>query len=145
MRTPARIAGHPIHPMLVTIPIGLWVFSFACDLIALRAGDPSTWVTVALYCMVGGCVGAALAAIPGVVDFLSLDDASTRRTALTHMAINVTVLTLFIVNAVLRGQQAIEHGTSLIMSGAGIALLAISVWLGGKMVYEKGVGVHVGG
>ena len=32
MRTPASIAGHPIHPMLVPIPIGLWIFSFVCDL-----------------------------------------------------------------------------------------------------------------
>jgi uncharacterized membrane protein len=27
MKTPASIAGHPIHPMLVAIPIGLWIFS----------------------------------------------------------------------------------------------------------------------
>jgi uncharacterized membrane protein len=27
MRTPAQIAKHPIHPMLVPIPIGLWIFS----------------------------------------------------------------------------------------------------------------------
>ena len=33
MRTPASIAGHPIHPMLVTFPIGLWVFSLVADLI----------------------------------------------------------------------------------------------------------------
>src|SRR6476661_3070123 len=26
MRTPANIAGHPIHPMLVPLPIGLWIF-----------------------------------------------------------------------------------------------------------------------
>ena len=30
MRTPANIAKHPIHPMLVAIPIGLWIFSLIC-------------------------------------------------------------------------------------------------------------------
>ena len=30
MRTPASIARHPIHPMLVPIPIGLWIFSLVC-------------------------------------------------------------------------------------------------------------------
>ena len=34
MRTPAQLAGHPIHPMLVTLPIGMWVFSLVADLIA---------------------------------------------------------------------------------------------------------------
>lgn len=33
MKTPASIAGHPIHPMLVGIPIGLWLFSLVCDLV----------------------------------------------------------------------------------------------------------------
>ena len=28
MRSSANIGGHPIHPMLVPLPIGLWVFSF---------------------------------------------------------------------------------------------------------------------
>lgn len=39
MRTPAQIAGHPIHPMLVPIPSGLWLFSFACD--AIRTAAPT--------------------------------------------------------------------------------------------------------
>jgi len=32
MRTPARIMDHPIHPMLIPFPIGLWVFSLAADI-----------------------------------------------------------------------------------------------------------------
>lgn len=35
MRTPASIGKHPIHPMLIVFPIGLWIFSLACDLIRL--------------------------------------------------------------------------------------------------------------
>lgn len=27
METPARVFDHPIHPMLIPFPIGLWVFS----------------------------------------------------------------------------------------------------------------------
>ena len=46
MRTPASIFKHPIHPMLIVFPIGLWIFSLACDLISLPAppqtrGPPS--------------------------------------------------------------------------------------------------------
>ena len=53
MRTPASIAGHPIHPMLVPVAIGLWLFSFACDII-YAAGVSGDWKTVALYTMIGG-------------------------------------------------------------------------------------------
>lgn len=142
MRTPAQIAGHPIHPMLVTLPIGLWLFSFACDLIGLRSDTPETWATVSLYAMVGGIIGAAGAAIPGVIDFMSLRDRPTRQTALAHMVLNVTVLTLFAANALLRANEAIDASASLVLSAVAVLLLGVSGWLGGKLVYEKGVAVH---
>ena len=59
MRTPANIAGHPIHPMLVTIPIGLWVFSLVCDLIAMQSADAATWNVVALYALIGGIIATS--------------------------------------------------------------------------------------
>ena len=62
MRTPASIAGHPIHPMLVPIPIGLWVFSLVCDIVFTVGGKNPDWATVALFTMGGGIVGALLAA-----------------------------------------------------------------------------------
>ena len=43
MRTPASIAGHPIHPMLVPIAIGCFVFSFAADLICMFTGNTTPW------------------------------------------------------------------------------------------------------
>jgi hypothetical protein len=49
MLTPASIAKHPIHPMLITIPIGFWVFSFVCDLVRYFGGSSPNWAIVALY------------------------------------------------------------------------------------------------
>src|SRR5512141_714123 len=112
MRTPANIAGHPIHPMLVTIPIGLWVFSLVCDLIALRSGDPQTWNTVAFYAMVGGVIGALAAAVPGLIDLLSLGDSPVKKTAITHMSINLVIVALFAVNAWTRYQSSVSHNVS---------------------------------
>ena len=101
MRTPASIAGHPIHPMLVPIPIGLWIFSLTCDLVhAGGSGDPA-WATVALYTMGGGIVGALLAALPGLIDLLSLPP-GPRKAAIAHMTINLTVVALYAVNLWLR-------------------------------------------
>jgi uncharacterized membrane protein len=102
MRTPANVAGHPIHPMLVTIPIGLWIFSLVCDLIAMRSADPGTWNVVALYALIGGIVGALAAAVPGLIDLMSLRDAAIKKTGLVHMSINLTVVALYVVNAWLR-------------------------------------------
>jgi uncharacterized membrane protein len=46
MRTPASIAGHPIHPMLVPIAIGCFLFSFASDLIRIVGGQSTPWVAL---------------------------------------------------------------------------------------------------
>lgn len=140
MRTPANIAKHPIHPMLVPIPIGLWIFSLVCDLIAL-GGYPGAWSTVALYTMVGGIVGALLAAPPGLIDLLSLP-AALRRIALAHMAINLTVVALYVINSWLRWPDPADFGGApLGLSLIAVGLLVVSGWLGGKMVYVHGVAV----
>ena len=70
MRTPASIYKHPIHPMLVVFPIGLWIFSLACDLIRLAGASAEIWTNVAFIAMVGGLIGALCAAVPGAIDLL---------------------------------------------------------------------------
>ncbi len=144
MRTPAQIAGHPIHPMLVTIPIGLWVFSFVCDFIALRSGAPGTWATTSLYAMVGGILGALAAAVFGLVDLLSLRRTPILPTALKHMGLNLAIVVLYVLNAWMRwdATDAAPTGGPFVLSVIAIAMLLVSGWLGGKMVYEGGVAVH---
>ena len=136
MRTPASIAGHPIHPMLVPLPIGMWVLSLACDIIAAFATDPTSWKTVALYAMIGGIIGALLAAVFGLIDLLSLP-AHIRSTALAHMGINLTIVVLFAIDAWLR----LSGSDPVWLSVVAILLLLVSGWLGGKMVYRLGVAV----
>ena len=142
MRTPAQIGGHPIHPMLVAIPIGLWVFSLVADFIAMRAASPDTWQAAALYTMVGGIIGALAAAVPGLIDLLSLRDAAIKPTAIQHMGINLTVVALYVINAWTRMNASVSPNVSLILSIIAILMLLVSGWLGGKMVYEAGVAVH---
>ena len=144
MRTPASIAKHPIHPMLVTIPIGLWLFSLACDLVRVAGSGDPVWATLALYTMAGGIIGALLAAVPGLIDLLSLPP-GPRTTALTHMVINLTVVALYVVNVWLRWGNPADLGAPFWLSVAAVGLLAVSGWLGGKMVYEHGVAVDIEG
>ena len=140
MRTPASISGHPIHPMLVTLPIGLWIFSLVCDLFFVFGSGAPVWNTVALYTMAGGIAGALLAAVPGFIDMLSLEDAP-KKTALIHMAINLTVVALYAVNFWLRISAPADLKLPIGLSAASVGLLAISGWLGGHLVYIRGVAV----
>lgn len=141
MRTPASIAGHPLHPMLIPLPIGLWIFSFICDLAFVLGAGASHWATLSYYTMIGGVLGAILAAVPGVIDMLSLKGAP-KKIALTHMALNLSVVILYAVNIGARIGGAPTAGMPVILSGVAIALLAASGWLGGHMVYVHGVGVE---
>ena len=142
MRTPASLAGHPVHPMLIPLPIGLWVFSLVCDLLFVFGTGVSLWFTLAFYTMIGGLIGAALAAIPGFIDMLSLSG-TRKRIALVHMTLNLVVVVLYAVNIGLRIDGAGPAGLPLALSAAGIALLAVSGWLGGHLVYVYRVGVGV--
>jgi uncharacterized membrane protein len=130
--------------MLVPIPIGLWIFSLVCDIARIAGSPDAAWSTVALYTMAGGVVGALLAAVPGFIDLLSLP-AGPRKTALTHMTINLTVVALYVVNLWMRWSNPGNLKVPFWLSLIAIGLLAISGWLGGKMVYEQGVAVDTEG
>src|SRR5262245_28174054 len=140
MHTPASIAKHPLHPMLVAIPIGLWVFSLVCDLVRLFGGTSPNWQVVAYYTLIGGIVGALVAAVPGFIDMLSLPW-RTKRIALFHMSINLTVVALYVVNAWLR-HRGIDLTAPVWLSVIAVLMLLVSGWLGGKMVYIHGVAVE---
>ncbi|MGE5615670.1 MAG: DUF2231 domain-containing protein, partial [Bacillota bacterium] len=99
MRTPASINGHPIHPMIVPIAIGGFILSFVFDLVCLKTGQVDPWSTVAFYTMIGGIVGALLAAIFGFIDLFSLPAGYTKKVGLTHMGLNLTIVVMFIVDA----------------------------------------------
>jgi len=140
MRTPASIASHPLHPMLITIPVGLFVFSLICDVIARFAPDPNIWLIVAFFTMVGGFIGALIAAVPGAIDLLSINQQKIKTIGLTHMALNLVAVTLYAVNIWMR-VQGTNSTTPLILSIISVGLLAVSAWLGAEMVHRYGVGV----
>src|SRR5690242_19359568 len=139
MQTPARIAKHPIHPMIVPIPIGLWIFSLVCDLVHRFGAQSPNWEVVAWYTMIGGIIGALIAAVPGLIDLLSLPS-GIQSTAIKHMALNLTIVVLYIINSYLR-RDGVTDG-AIWLSVLSIILLGVSGWLGGKMVYEAGVAVQ---
>jgi uncharacterized membrane protein len=140
MRAAVTIARHPIHPMLVPIPIGLWLFSLVCDVVYRLGPGDTVWYTVATYNLIAGIVGALAAAVFGLMDMRVLP-AHVKRIAKMHMTINLIVVALYLVNAWLRIRPGEYSDVPLLMSIVAVALLAVSGWLGGHMVYVHGAGV----
>jgi uncharacterized membrane protein len=138
----ASVAGHPIHPMLVVFPIGLWVFSLIADLIYQWDWGGHAWSVVAYYTMAGGIVGALLAAIPGLIDLLSIENPKAKRIGVAHMVINLVVVALYAVNLFIRSQGVYSGNVGVALSVAGVALLSLSGWLGGELVYVYGVAIE---
>ncbi|OLE73797.1 MAG: hypothetical protein AUG12_03810 [Acidobacteria bacterium 13_1_20CM_2_57_8] len=143
MGSPASVHGHPIHPMLVVFPIGLWVFSFICDIVYHAGSYNIFWKGVAFYTMLGGVLGALVAAVPGFIDYLSLSDRRVKRIATTHMVLNLIVVALFVFNLGVRLNASPDlELLGLILSIVGLGIMAVSGWLGGSLVYVHQVGVE---
>jgi len=142
--------GHPLHPMLVHLPIGLFLLSFIFDVASksLDAGPRSrAFVLPAYYTMSVGVFFALVAAVPGLADYSSIRrDHPARRTANWHLILNVAVVGLYILNLTVRKRTHDPFANSVattpfLLSCVAIVLLSVSGYLGGKMVYDDGIGV----
>src|SRR4051812_22384413 len=115
--------GHPVHPMLVTIPIGTWTLAMALDLLAtlglVRKGGVAQAADLALK---AGAVGAVAAAATGVVDWQHTNGRD-RRVATVHGLVNSTALGLNLLSIVLRSQE--RYGAGRLASGAGWACMFV--------------------
>jgi len=147
MASPASIGGHPIHPMIIPFPIALWVFSLVADVIFLWRGNQLWRDYIAFYALLGGIIGAAAAAVPGFIDWLSLTDKAVVKIANWHARLNVIALVIFAASFYLRttnGASLVSgsYTIPLALSVLGVILITISGWLGGEMVFKHGVAVE---
>jgi len=136
--------GHPFHPILVTIPIGTWVASLVFDIIGYASADPTPWTLGAQVLILIGVIGAVLAAIFGLMDFTGIASGTpAKRTGLTHLALNLTAVVLFLVNFIVRAASDHQHVNTVgfVLTIIGLIGVAISGWLGGKLAYHYGVRV----
>lgn len=101
MYSKARIAGHPVHPMLVAFPIALYTATVA-TLLAYVGTHEAFWYRVAMVANVAGIVTALAAVIPGAIDLFALPKPSRARAAgLKHAGLNLLSTGLFVVTAAL--------------------------------------------
>ena len=146
MRSKARALGHPIHPMLVVIPLGLFIAAAVLDALYYWRGD-TLFALISYYNIAGGILGGLLAAVFGLVDWLAIPSGTrAKRIGLFHGAINVTMVMLFAAAWIARTALPDVAPTTFVLGVelTAIALALIGGWLGGELVDRLGVGVDEG-
>ena len=139
----ANLMGHPLHPILITLPIGFFVATLIFDLMFWRTGA-ETWATGALWLLGAGLIAAALAAVTGLVDFTG--DVRIRQIsdAWQHAIGNVIMVLVQLFSF----YERYRYGTSAIVPlGLSLSLIAVLVmlftgWKGGELVFRHRVAVY---
>jgi uncharacterized membrane protein len=137
--------GHPLHPMLIPIPIGAWVLSLVFDVVSRVGPDPAQMARGAWWLIGLGVLGALAAAALGFLDLMAVPT-GTRvfRIGLLHAGANLTATALFVVGFLLRRGHLDDGGVPLPLIG--LSVLAVLVlgaggFLGGELAYRYGVRV----
>ena len=123
--------GYPVHPLLVTAPIGAWVSASALD--ATKGNEVAARRLVGL-----GIVCAAGAAVTGLSDWRGITGRA-RRVGLVHMTANTAALVLYF--ASWRARVAGRHRRGAVLALVGATLLSGGGYLGGHLTYALGANV----
>jgi uncharacterized membrane protein len=146
MESKAKFLGHPIHPMLIVFPLGLFVASVIFDSVYLVTSN-AFFPAVSYYTMIIGIVGGLLAAIFGFRDYLAIPSGTRAKNIGTWHGIgNVTITALFIVSWFMRQNSPGYIPTTLafFLTLLGVLMAGVTGWLGGELVDRLGVGVDPG-
>jgi uncharacterized membrane protein len=144
----AAIAGHPIHPALVPLPIGSFVGALAADVAFAASGDPFFARAARLLTGAGIVTGAVVGAF-GAVDFVAAPAVRSHTAAWLHAGGNAAALGIGVASLALRsrkrgpfddGSRTVLPG-GLVLSAAAGAVLAVTGWLGGELAFRHRVGV----
>ncbi len=125
--------GHPLHPLVVALPIGAWTLTSLFDLLGEeRAAD---------LCLRVGVFGAGSAAVTGLAQWNDVTDRQRpRRIGVMHSSLNTVATGLYIGSWVYRARG--WRGAGVATAAAGLAITSLSGWLGGHLSYTLGVGVE---
>lgn len=136
----ASIAGHPLHPAFVPLPIGLLTAAAASDLAHALTGD-AFWARASRWLLGGGLVSGLMAAGLGIIDFATIRKARGP-IGVAHATGNATILSLSAISLLLRQSSprrvpALARGLTALAA----AMLAVTGWLGGELAFRAGIGV----
>jgi nitrite reductase/ring-hydroxylating ferredoxin subunit/uncharacterized membrane protein len=124
--------------MLTDIPLGAWTGTTLLDIAAL-AGENKGIEDSADLTLVLGLLGAGGAAVTGVTDWSDLDG-TDRRVGMMHGLLNGSITVMYLVSLIMRRTGQRRAGVAL--STLGYLASLFSAYLGGEMVFAKGIGVN---
>lgn len=136
----AAVAGHPIHPAIVPLPIGMLTAAAASDLAHLATGE-RFFARASRWLLGAGVLSGAAAASVGLVDFLTVR-AARSGVGYAHGGGNAAVMLLAGTSLLLRGRSRDGVPAAAMALSLGAAgLLAVTGWLGGELAFRHRVGV----
>ena len=145
MEARAKLLGHPIHQMLIVLPLGLLSGAVVFDVVNLLIAGNS-WGIVSFWLIAAGVVSGLIAALFGLIDYMKIPRGTrAKRIGMFHGAGNVVVIGFFGLSLFLRLEAVSEPlpiAYALSFLGGGLAM--ITGWLGGELVNRLGVGVDDG-
>jgi uncharacterized membrane protein len=141
-RSTARIAGHPIHPMLVPFPIVCFVGALVTDVTYAQTTNLQ-WANFSSWLLTAGLVMSVFVAIAGITDFLGDRRIRQLRPAWIHAVGNVVAVVLALINAFVHTRDGYTGvvPTGLILSAITVLILLVTGWNGWDMVYRHRVGI----
>ena len=146
MESKAKLLGHPIHPMLVVLPLGLFIATVVFDAFYLWQGS-LTLATASYWNIAGGIVGGLLAAVFGFIDWLAIPGGTrAKRIGLLHGGSMVLVVATFALVWWMRSNtlDLAPTTTMFLIEMCALLMGAVAAWLGGELVDRLGVGVDDG-
>ena len=148
MYSKIKIAGHPVHPMLIAFPVAGYTGTLA-GFAVYAANGHLFWLNLAIALNVTGVVTAAIAALPGLADwaFGIPRDSAAKKTGLIHAGLNVTALGLFLATVAIYGGNwngpPVSATAGLVLAAIGVAATAAAGYFGWSLVQDYHVGVRL--
>jgi nitrite reductase/ring-hydroxylating ferredoxin subunit/uncharacterized membrane protein len=124
--------GHPVHPVLVQLPVGAWMSAAFLD--ALGRDDDGARHLIGL-----GLLASVPAALAGSADWAEQHEQQLR-TGVVHAAANSAAIGLYAGSLLARARQRAGLGKAL--GYAGLAAVAVGGLLGGDISYRQAGGAN---
>jgi uncharacterized membrane protein len=150
MYSKAKILDHPIHPMLIPFVVASYAGTLLGTIFFALIADPF-WFRFAMVCNFIGVIMAPIAAIPGLIDWVSgiPSGIKAKTDGLKHMVLNLTALAIFAVHLFLNIGQwnatAPVASFSILLPVVGVALTIVAGYFGWTLVQKHHVGVSFTG
>lgn len=138
--------GHPLHPAIVHVPLGLWTAACLFDLVAWFGPDTPVLPQLSFYAVLVGLIAALLAVPTGAADWAPIKkDKPAWTLGLYHLLLNFVATIVWAVNFGLRldaiGEDAAVTAPVLVTSVIGILLVFVGGYLGSLMVFDHGTSI----